>query len=198
MSENTVWHPNKVTAKNREDLLLHRSACLWFTGLSGSGKSTIAAELEYRLYQRNVLAYILDGDNIRQGLNRDLDFSPEGRRENIRRISEVAKLIVDAGLVVMTAFISPYREDRDRAREIIGSDRFVEVFVDADLDVCERRDPKGLYKKARAGEIGNFTGVSAPYEPPVSPDITLVNDDRSDVGTHVETIIGYLNDRAIA
>jgi adenylylsulfate kinase len=146
---------------------------LWFTGLSGSGKSTLARALEQALIRRRALAYVIDGDNVRHGLNANLGFSPEDRSENIRRVGEVAKLLNDAGVIVLTAFISPYRSDRNRVRELLPAGQFLEVFVDCPLEVCERRDVKGLYRKARAGEIPEFTGVSAPYEPPLDPELRL-------------------------
>ena len=151
----------------------YRPKVLWFTGLSGSGKSTLASALEVHFHNMGYNTYILDGDNIRGGLNRDVDFSNEGRAENIRRISEVSKLFVDAGVIVLTAFISPFREDRDQARQVIGSDDFLEIHVDCPLEVCEQRDVKGLYKKARAGEIKFFTGIDSPFEEPQQPDITV-------------------------
>ncbi|CAI8011797.1 Adenylyl-sulfate kinase, partial [Geodia barretti] len=154
-------------------LLNQKGSVIWFTGLSGSGKSTLANAVEQVLHQQRHHTYVLDGDNVRHGLNKNLGFSPEDREENIRRIGEVAKLFADAGTIVMTAFISPYCADRDQARALIAEDRFVEVFVDCPLDVCEERDTKGLYKKARAGEIKEFTGISAPYEPPLNPEVTV-------------------------
>lgn len=173
-SSNVVWHTNIVRRRQREERRGHRGAILWFTGLSGSGKSTLANEVEQRLFAEGCFTYLLDGDNVRHGLNGDLGFSPEDRTENIRRIGEVAKLFVDAGALVLTAFISPYREDRDRVRGIVEDPSdFIEVFVDCPLEICERRDPKGLYVKARSGEIPEFTGISAPYEAPESPEICL-------------------------
>jgi adenylylsulfate kinase len=169
---NLTRHLGSVDADDRARVLGHRGACLWFTGLSGSGKSTLAREVEERLVRRGVAAYVLDGDNVRLGLNRDLGFGPADRAENIRRIGEVAALFVDAGVVVLAAFISPYRADRDAARAKVG-DGFVEVHVAASLEVCEARDPKGLYKRARAGEIPEFTGVGAPYEAPSAPEIRV-------------------------
>ena len=163
---NITWHEATVTAEDREKLLNQKGCVIWFTGLSGSGKSTLANAVEYVLHQQNHHTYVLDGDNVRHGLNKNLGFSPEDREENIRRIGEVAKLFADAGTIVMTAFISPYRDDRDTARALIADGRFVEVFVECPLEVCEERDTKGLYKKARAGEIKEFTGISAPYESP--------------------------------
>ncbi len=170
---NITWHEATVTAEDREKLLNQKGCVIWFTGLSGSGKSTLANAVEHVLHQQRHHTYVLDGDNVRHGLNKNLGFSPEDREENIRRIGEVAKLFSDAGTIVMTAFISPYRADRDQARALIDADRFVEVFVDCPLDVCEERDTKGLYKKARAGEIKEFTGISAPYEPPLDPEVTV-------------------------
>ena len=170
---NITWHEATVTAEDREKLLNQKGCVIWFTGLSGSGKSTLANAVEQVLHQQRHHTYVLDGDNVRHGLNKNLGFSPEDREENIRRIGEVAKLFADAGTIVMTAFISPYCADRDRARALIAEDRFVEVFVDCPLNVCEERDTKGLYKKARAGEIKEFTGISAPYEPPMNPEVTV-------------------------
>ena len=170
---NIVWHPGAVTRADREQLNGHRGCTVWLTGLSGSGKSTIAVELEKHLWARGVRAYILDGDNIRHGLNKNLGFSPADRTENIRRIGEVAKLFTEAGIVALTAFISPYRVDRDQVRALMQPGDFIEVFVDCPLEVCEQRDVKGLYQKARAGKIPEFTGISAPYEPPLHPEVTL-------------------------
>ena len=170
---NITWHETTVTAEDREQLLNQKGCVIWFTGLSGSGKSTLANAVEHVLHQQRHHTYVLDGDNVRHGLNKNLGFSPEDREENIRRVGEVAKLFADAGTVVMTAFISPYRADRDQARALITEGRFVEVFVDCPLEVCEERDTKGLYKKARAGEIKEFTGISAPYEPPLNPEVKI-------------------------
>lgn len=170
---NITWHPAAVGPEERGRVLGQRGCVVWMTGLSGSGKSTIARAAERLLLERGRAAYVLDGDNVRHGLNGDLGFSPEDREENIRRIGEVAALFADAGLIVLVAFISPYARDRRRAREAAGARRFLEVFVDADLATCQQRDPKGLYEKARAGEIQDFTGISAPYEPPASADLLL-------------------------
>ena len=174
MSTNLTKHSFLVSRQQRESNNGHPGLVVWFTGLSGSGKSTIANELDVELNKRGLRTYILDGDNVRMGLNKDLGFSPESRKENIRRISEVAKLFADSGAIVMTAFISPYREDRNSARDVIGRD-YVEVFVNTPIEECIKRDPKGLYKKAIAGEIKGFTGIDAPYEEPLSPEISLDN-----------------------
>lgn len=170
---NITWHEGHVGRGERETLLKQKGALLWMTGLSGSGKSTIAYTLEHALVQRGHLAYVLDGDNIRHGLNKNLGFSAEDRQENIRRISEVGKLFVDAGVITITAFISPYRADRDAARATIGQGDFFEVFCNTPIEVCETRDPKGLYKKARAGEIKGFTGIDDPYEAPNKPEFVI-------------------------
>lgn len=177
-------------------MLGHRPATVWFTGLSGSGKSTIATEVERRLVARGVAAYVLDGDNVRHGLNRDLSFSPEDRTENIRRIGEVCRLFYDAGLVVLTAFISPYASDRDGARTLHPPGAFLEVFVDAPIEVCEQRDVKGLYQKARAGEIPEFSGISAPYEPPAAPELRLPTADRA-LESCVDDVLSMLVDRGV-
>ena len=170
---NIVWHQGAVTREDRQRLNGHRGCTVWLTGLSGAGKSTIAVDLEKRLLERGVRTYILDGDNVRHGLNKNLGFSPEDRTENIRRIGEVAKLFTDAGMVALTAFISPYRADRDQVRGLMAAGDFVEVFVDCPVDVCEQRDPKGLYKKARAGQLKNFTGIDDPYEAPLRAELTI-------------------------
>jgi adenylylsulfate kinase len=164
---------SKITKADRFRLLHQKPGVIWFTGLSGSGKSTLATHLEFQLYAQHYKTYLLDGDNIRTGLNSDLDFSDHARKENIRRIGEVSKLFLDSGLVVLSAFISPFEEDRNQVRNIVGPENFIEVFVDCPLDVCEQRDVKGLYKKARLGEVRNFTGISSPYERPLNPDITI-------------------------
>jgi adenylylsulfate kinase len=170
---NITWHHSIVTKQARHLLNGHKSCVLWFTGLSGSGKSTLANAVDHQLFQNGLHSYILDGDNIRHGLNRDLRFHKEDRKENIRRIGEVAKLFVDSGFIVSTAFISPFREDRELVRKMFEPDEFIEVFVKCPLPICETRDPKGLYKKARKGEIPDFTGITSPYEAPVAPDITI-------------------------
>lgn len=190
-ADNITWHVGEVDRAARARAHGHRGAVLWFTGLSGSGKSTIAHRVESRLIERGVFAYVLDGDNIRHGLNGDLGFSPEEREENIRRVGEVARLFADAGAVVLSAFISPYRRDRDRVRGLLEQGEFVEVFVDTPIEVCEARDPKGLYKKARAGEISNFTGIDAPYEAPQAPEVHLDTDTLS-VDEAAATVVACL------
>ena len=169
----------------------HKSAILWFTGLSGSGKSTVSVALEATLHERGIHTYRLDGDNVRHGLNKNLGFSPGDRMENIRRIGEVSKLMVDAGLFTLTAFISPYQEDRDQVRALVEADEFIEVYMKASLETCEKRDPKGLYKKARLGEIKDFTGIDAPYEEPISPEITI-DTNKVSIEESVNTIISHL------
>ena len=193
MSTNIVKHNFLVSRDQREKINGHPGIVIWFTGLSASGKSTIANALDVELNKRGLRTYILDGDNVRMGLNKDLGFSPESRKENIRRISEVAKLFADSGTIVMTAFISPYREDRKSAREVIGSD-YVEVFVNTPVEECINRDPKGLYKKAIAGEIKGFTGIDAPYEEPLNPEINLEN---LSIEKSVEILINYLKQQFI-
>ncbi len=191
-SHDIYWSHGKVTTAQRAGRNSHAGCVVWFTGLSGSGKSTISTELERELFNLGKHAYVLDGDNIRHGLNSDLGFSPKDRKENIRRIGEVAKLFADAGLICITAFISPYRGDRDLVRQMLGPGQFIEVFVNAPMDLCERRDPKGLYAKAKAGQIKEFTGISAPYEAPEKPEIEL-RTDRLSVAESVTTILEYLN-----
>lgn len=177
----------RINSEDRKKLLRQEPLVLWFTGLSGSGKSTLADLTEQRLFEKGYKTYLLDGDNIRNGLNSNLDFSEEGRKENIRRIGEVARLMLDAGLIVLTAFISPFRADRDRIRQLIG-DRFMEIYVECPLDICEQRDVKGLYARARMGEIADFTGISSPYEPPVQPEIS-VNTGRDDIDSCLNKIV---------
>lgn len=170
---------HRVSAVQRRQLLHQQPRLIWFTGLSGSGKSTLAVQLEARLYAMGFKTYLLDGDNIRSGLNKDLSFSEAGREENIRRIAEVSKLFLDAGIIVLSAFISPFKADRERVRETVGNENYIEVFVDTPLEICEQRDVKGLYKKARAGEIKHFTGIDSPYEIPERPDITIRTHDMT-------------------
>lgn len=188
---NIVWHPGDVSREDRKRILGHKGCTMWFTGLSGSGKSTVAVALEKALWDRGICSYILDGDNVRHGLNKDLGFSPEDRTENIRRIGEVAKLFTDAGVVNLTAFISPYRADRDAVREMNEKGDFIEVYIDCPLEVCESRDVKGLYAKAREGKIPEFTGISAPYEEPHNPEVTLKTGDNT-LEESVAELIAYL------
>lgn len=195
-STNITWHQGDITRENREKLHGHQAACIWFTGLSGSGKSTLAHEVENQLFEMGCSTIVLDGDNIRFGLNKNLGFSPDDRKENIRRIGEVSKLFFEAGVITMTAFISPYKEDRDIARNIMPAGRFFEVYVEAPLDVCEQRDPKGLYKKARAGEIKGFTGIDAPYEAPEKPEL-VVNTGSSDLKACAKQVIDALRKAGI-
>jgi len=189
------WHPHSVSKDERAGLKFQRPCLLWFTGLSGSGKSTLANRLERRLWELGKHTYLLDGDNIRHGLNRDLGFSDEDRRENIRRIGEVAKLFIDSGLIVLAAFISPFRQQREHLRAQLEEGEFIEIFVDMPLSVCEKRDPKGLYRKARRGELRGMTGIDAPYEPPETPEIHL-NDPDADVEDQIEKILRYLKENA--
>lgn len=192
-STNITWHDSEVTKAQRQERNGHKSVVIWFTGLSGSGKSTISVALEKALFEQNITSYRLDGDNIRHGLNQNLGFSPEDRKENIRRIGEVGKLMVDAGVVTMTAFISPYEEDRNTVRDILEDGEFIEVFTKCSLDECESRDPKGLYKKARSGEIKEFTGINAPYEEPSNPEI-IIDTENESVEESVEKIVAYLKE----
>ncbi|HEY9036529.1 MAG TPA: adenylyl-sulfate kinase [Pseudomonadales bacterium] len=195
---NVHWHEGKVDREARTDVLGQKGATLWFTGLSGSGKSTVAVALELALLRRGKIAYRLDGDNVRLGINKNLGFSAEDRTENIRRIGEVSKLFADAGVIVLSSFISPYREDRDTVRALHDADHlpFLEIYVDCPLDEAERRDPKGLYKKARAGEIKNFTGIDDPYEAPLKPDLHLHSESMS-IQDEVELILNDLQKRGL-
>lgn len=195
-SKNIVWHQGKITKSSREERNGHQAVTLWFTGLSGSGKSTLAHAVQEALIAQNCQSYVLDGDNLRHGLNSDLGFSPQDRNENIRRSGEVAKLLNDAGLIVLTAFISPYRVDRDRVRSLMNQGEFIEVWLNPALEVCENRDPKGLYKKARAGEIKEFTGISAPYEEPLHPEITI-DTSKKTLDDCVTLILNYLKKHQI-
>jgi len=194
MSSNIVWHDHHVTKEERSSIKMQKPCILWFTGLSGSGKSTIANAVESRLVELGKHTYLLDGDNIRMGLNRGLGFSDEDRIENIRRIGEVSKLFVDSGTIVLTAFISPFQKERDAVRALVKDGEFIEVFIDAPLVVCESRDPKGLYKKARKGEIPNFTGISSPYEAPSRPEIHIINDNIS-IDDVTQQVIDYLEEK---
>jgi adenylylsulfate kinase len=195
-AENLTWHVGEVDKEARTAAHGHRGAVLWFTGLSGSGKSTIGHRVERMLIERGAFAYVLDGDNVRHGLNSDLGFAAEDRVENIRRIGEVSRLFADSGALVVSAFISPYRRDRDRIRGLMPAGEFVEVFVDTPLEICEARDPKGLYKKARAGEISNFTGLDAPYEAPEAPEVHLRTANLS-VDEAASQVVRYLEEQNI-
>ncbi|MCG8053240.1 MAG: adenylyl-sulfate kinase [Candidatus Thiodiazotropha endolucinida] len=196
MDDNIVWHQATVTRDRREKMNLHRAKLLWFTGLSGSGKSTLAHALEERLHQRGCRTYVFDGDNVRHGLCNDLGFSVEDRTENIRRIGEMSKLFVEAGVIALTAFISPIREDRNRARELFDEGDFIEVYIKASIETCESRDVKGLYKKAREGIIKNFTGISSPYEAPENPEIVVDTENR-EVDECVDSLLTALEEQGV-
>lgn len=192
MDKHIVWHETLVTKPERNRINKHKSGLVWFTGLPASGKSTLAHHLEKELFDRGIRAYVLDGDNVRHGINANLGFSREDRRENLRRIAEISKLFVDAGVVVLAAFVSPYKEDRDFVKSVVGQDGFFEVYVKCSVDVCEKRDPKGHYKRAKAGIIKEYTGVSAPYEVPETPDIEI-DTEELDVQTSVQRILEFLD-----
>ena len=194
MSSNIVKHDYKTTKRQREDQHGHKAHLIWFTGLSGSGKSTLANLVEIALHQKGASTYILDGDNIRQGINKDLGFAPEDRSENIRRIAEISNLMLDAGILTLAAFVSPYIKDRERVKQIVGAENFIEIYVNTSIEECERRDVKGLYKKARKGKIKNMTGISAPYQAPVNPDFEVITDGQS-VAESVNAILKYLKQR---
>ncbi|MCO4851357.1 adenylyl-sulfate kinase [Bacillus vallismortis] len=193
---NIIWHPAAISKSDRQSLNGHKSCVLWFTGLSGSGKSVLANAVDEKLYQMGIQSYVLDGDNIRHGLNKDLGFQTEDRIENIRRIGEVSKLFVDSGQMILTAFISPFREDRDMVRALFPQGEFFEIYVKCPLHVCERRDPKGLYQKARNGEIKHFTGIDSPYEAPLSPDF-IVESDQISISDGADIIIAELQTKGI-
>ena len=193
---NITWHHAVITRAHREKLNGHKGVVLWFTGLSGTGKSTLAHTIEERLYYLGCRTFVFDGDNVRHGLCSDLGFSSEDRRENIRRIGEMVKLFVEGGMIAMTAFISPYRRDREWVRLLVGKENFVEIFCDCSLEICEKRDVKGLYAKARSGEIPEFTGISAPYEVPENPELHLKTDKMS-LKDCVDIVVNYLLERAI-
>jgi adenylylsulfate kinase len=195
-SSNVIYHQASVTRQRRNKLNEHRSVVLWFTGLSGSGKSTLAHALEEKLFQKGCRTFVLDGDNVRHGLNSNLDFSDADRGENIRRISEVSKLMLEAGLIVMTAFISPFTEDRNTARNLIKNDNFIEIYCKASIETCEKRDVKGLYKKARAGKIKNYTGIDSPYEAPVNPEL-IINTDKESLDESISKILSYLQENIL-
>ncbi|HET8838621.1 MAG TPA: adenylyl-sulfate kinase, partial [Flavobacteriaceae bacterium] len=188
MNNNTPHQDYNIDRADRNKANGHNSVLIWFTGLSGSGKSTLANLVEVELHKKGTKTYVLDGDNIRRGINSDLDFSPEGRSENLRRIAETAKLFIDAGVVVLAAFISPLKKDREKIAKIVGEENFIEIYVNASVEECEARDVKGLYKKARNGEIPNFTGISAPYEPPENADV-VVNSGKESVEESVDIIM---------
>jgi len=192
VSLHTVKQNFKTTKSQRELLHGHKAYLLWFTGLSGSGKSTLANLVEIELHKKGISTYILDGDNIRQGINKDLGFAPQDRSENIRRIAEISNLMLDAGVVTFAAFVSPYSKDREAVKQIVGPDNFIEIFVNTSLEQCVRRDVKGLYKKARAGEIKNMTGISAPYQAPINPDVEVVTDDQT-IQESIAIIMQFLN-----
>lgn len=196
ITKNVIWQNLAVTKEDRNRLNQHRSAVVWLTGLSGAGKSTLANAVDVKLFHRNVRSYVLDGDNIRHGLNRGLGFSERDRRENIRRIGEVAKLFVDSGLITLAAFISPFHEDRKRLRQLFAEGEFIEVYVKCALAECERRDPKGLYKKARNGDLKEFTGISSPYEIPLCPEI-VIDTEQVSIEEGANMIIDYLRQKNI-
>ena len=193
-SKNIVWHKAQITKRDRLRLNGHKSAILWFTGFSGAGKSSLSVAVEKELHKRGIRTYVLDGDNVRHGLNSNLGFSSEDRAENIRRIGEVSKLFVDAGVMTLTAFISPYREDRKMVREMVEDGEFLEIYVKCALEECEKRDPKGLYKKARNGEIKGFTGIDAPYEAPVNPEL-VVETDKETLRESVLAVLNFLQEK---
>ena len=195
-NKNIVWHDHNVTKQERLSLKEQKPCILWFTGLSGSGKSTIANAVESKLLELKKHTYLLDGDNIRMGLNKGLGFSDEDRVENIRRIGEVSKLFIDSGIIVLTASISPFQEDRDMVRALVEKDEFIEVFIDTPLEICEQRDPKGLYKKARKGEIPNFTGISSPYEAPLNAEL-VINAGELDIEESVAKIVNFLKSKEL-
>ncbi len=196
VSENIIKHDFKITRKDREKLNAQNSVLLWFTGLSGSGKSTLANEVEIALYQLNFRTYLLDGDNTRQGINSDLDFSEESRVENIRRVGEIANLFLDAGIITLASFISPFESDREKVKNLVGAKNYIEIYVNCSVEECERRDVKGLYAKARAGEIENFTGISSPYEIPKKPNI-IVNSQTETLEESTVKVLNYLKEKEI-
>lgn len=192
MAKNTIHQDYQITREDRSRQNGHDAKLIWFTGLSGSGKSTLANQLEVELHQKGMKTYVLDGDNIRLGINADLDFTPEGRSENLRRIAEIAKLFIDAGTIILAAFVSPLIKDREKIAKIVGKENFIEIYVNASVEECESRDVKGLYKKACAGEISNFTGISAPYEPPLHPDVEI-HSGKESITESVEKIKKRIN-----
>jgi adenylylsulfate kinase len=192
LSLHIVTQNYNITKSQRETLHGHKAYLLWFTGLSGSGKSTLANLVEIELHKKGLSTYILDGDNVRQGINKDLGFTPQDRSENIRRIAEISNLMLDAGVITLAAFVSPYKKDREVVKQIVGPDKFIEIYVKTTLAACERRDVKGLYKKARAGEIKNMTGISAPYQAPIHPDLEIITDGQT-IQQSVTVIMQFLN-----
>ena len=194
MSLNTIKHNYKTTRRHREAQHGHKTYLIWFTGLSGSGKSTLANLIEISLHKEGISTYVLDGYNIRKGINKDLTFTPKDRKENIRRIAEISNLMIDAGVLTLATFVSPYIKDRECVKQIVGADNFIEVYVNTSIEECERRDVKGLYKKARKGEIKNMTGISSPYEAPINPDIEVVTDNQS-IEDSVQFILKFLNQK---
>ena len=192
MSLHTVTQNYNITKSQRETLHGHKAYLLWFTGLSGSGKSTLANLVEIELHKKGLSTYILDGDNVRKGINKDLSFAPQDRSENIRRIAEISNLMLDAGVITLAAFVSPYKKDREVVKQIVGPDKFIEIYVNTSLEACESRDVKGLYKKARAGEIKNMTGISAPYQAPTHPDLEIITDGQT-IQESVAVIMQFLN-----
>jgi adenylylsulfate kinase len=195
-SANIIYHQASVTRKRRNHVNQHQSIVIWFTGLSGSGKSTLAHVLEEKLFKKRCSTYVLDGDNVRHGLNSNLDFSDNDRKENIRRIGEVCKLMLEAGIIVMTAFISPFREDRSQVRKLMPKGDFIEIYCKASLEVCEGRDVKGLYKRARAGEIKNYTGIDSPYEIPKNPEL-IIDTDKESLEESVSKIFSFLESKGV-
>lgn len=195
-NQNTVWHEPSVYRKDREEMNGHKSAIVWFTGLSGSGKSTVAHALEDRLHKNKTRTFVLDGDNVRRGLCKDLGFSDKDRVENIRRVGEISLLMMETGIIVLTAFISPFIKDRQIVRNLAAEGEFIEVYCDASLDICESRDVKGLYKKARAGKIPEFTGISSPYEAPENPEL-IINSGQNSIESCVDVILCYLKEKGI-
>ena len=191
MNKNVIQQDYNVSVEHRRKQNKHNSLLIWFTGLSGSGKSTLANQVEVALHEQGLRTYVLDGDNIRRGLNTDLDFTPEGRKENLRRIAEAAKLFIDAGVVTLAAFISPLQKDREKIKQIAGKENFIEIYVKASVEACEKRDVKGLYQKARNGEIKNFTGISAPYEEPENPDV-VVNSEKETIAESIQIIMDQI------
>jgi adenylylsulfate kinase len=194
--ENIIWHNTTISKKDRHRLNGHKSCVLWFTGLSGSGKSTLANAVDQELFRNGLRSFVLDGDNIRHGLNRDLSFHKQDRKENIRRIGEVAKLFVESGQIVSSAFISPFREDRDLVRDMFGGNEFIEIYCNCPIQTCENRDPKGLYKRARKGEIDDFTGISSPYEAPMAPEI-IIETSNTSIDQSVKQIFSFLQAKRI-